>query len=60
MEFKQDPYYPSPRDTQIFRGFAKIGHLTIFALRSGVTRSIIDQFSSFSTCMGYSEFTQSI
>jgi len=60
MKFKDDPYYPSPWDTQIFPGFAKIGHLMIFSLKSGVTRSIIEQFLTFSTNGGYSDFTQSI
>ena len=60
MEFKQDQYYPSPWNTQTSPGFAEFGILTIFALKSGVTRSIIEQFSSFNTNMGYSDFTQSI
>ncbi|KAG5619899.1 hypothetical protein H5410_005117 [Solanum commersonii] len=60
MKFKQDPHYPLHRDTQIFLNFAKFNHLTIFVLKSVVTRSIIEQFLSFSTNMGYSDFTQSI
>jgi len=43
MEFKQDQYYPSPWNTQTSPGFAEFGILTIFALKSGITRSIIEQ-----------------
>ncbi|KAG5580795.1 hypothetical protein H5410_051422 [Solanum commersonii] len=43
MEFKQDPYYPLPWDTQISPEFAAFGHLTIFSLKNGITHSIIEQ-----------------
>ncbi|KAG5590122.1 hypothetical protein H5410_040636 [Solanum commersonii] len=45
MEFKQDPFYLSPQNTKTSPApeFAEFGHLTIVALKSCVTRSIIAQ-----------------
>ncbi|KAG5580432.1 hypothetical protein H5410_051059 [Solanum commersonii] len=56
MKLKQDLFYPCLWGTQISPNLAKIGHLTSFALKNDVNRSIIGKNSPFNTIRGYSDF----